>query len=265
MSDHVGVLDPDSRVAQLSLAGIEYGWRLSVCPAACEAGGSFQRRTPGERPLKIPGPGTGVDPERAADEAARRARSKTRKYCAANRLNRLGTLTFAGAGCHDPAQLRGHVRVFFKNLRALLGGDPFPYLWTAEWHKTGHGLHVHFAVGRFIKRSLIEEAWGHGFVHIKLLGDLPVGSGTVAEARQAAAYLSKYVGKDFDSERLPGLHRYEVAQGFQPVIEVVWGRTEGEAIAKASKMFKGGISHRWSSAQDPDWDGPPIVWVQWAR
>jgi hypothetical protein len=45
----------------------------------------------------------------------------------------------------------------------------------------------------------------------------------------------------------------------------VWGRTEGEAIAKASKMFKGGISHRWSSAQDPDWDGPPIVWVQWAR
>ena len=52
---------------------------------------------------------------------------------------------------HDPAELRAHVRVFFKTLRGLLGGEPFPFLWTAELHKTGHGLHVHFAAGRFIR------------------------------------------------------------------------------------------------------------------
>ena len=54
-------------------------------------------------------------------------------------------------------------------------GRPLAYLWTAEWHKTGHGLHVHFAIGEYIRRSLIEQSWAHGFVHIKLLGDLPVG------------------------------------------------------------------------------------------
>ncbi len=93
-----------------------------------------------------------------------------------------------------------------------------PYLWTAEWHKTGHGLHVHFPAGEYIRRSLIERSWGHGFVHIKLLGDLPVGTSAVGQARKAAGYLSKYVGKAFDENgRIPGLHRYEIAQGFEPV------------------------------------------------
>ena len=30
-------------------------------------------------------------------------------------------------------------------------------------------------------------------------------------------YLAKYVSKSFGTDRVPGLHRYEVAQGFQPV------------------------------------------------
>ena len=44
----------------------------------------------------------GSDPGRARAEAARRAAGKVRRYCAANRLNRLGTLTYRGEGCHDP-------------------------------------------------------------------------------------------------------------------------------------------------------------------
>ncbi|MGE0794637.1 MAG: hypothetical protein AB7O29_04725, partial [Acidimicrobiia bacterium] len=204
--------------------------------------------------------------ERAASEAARRARGKLRRYCRAHGLNRLGTLTYRGEGCHDPIQLRGHVRVFFKALRALLGGVAFPYVWTAEWHKSGHGLHVHFAVGQFVKRSLIERAWGHGFVHIKLLGDLPVGSGQWEEARKAAGYLSKYVGKAFiDEGRIPGLHRYEVAQGFQPEVVQVYGRTADAAITDACRLFSGREpARRWSSADVVGWEGPPAVWVQWA-
>ena len=58
--------------------------------------------------------------------------------------------------------------------------------------------------------------WGRGIVHIKLIGDLPVGSGALEEARLAASYLAKYVSKNVADERVPGLHRYEVAQGFQP-------------------------------------------------
>jgi hypothetical protein len=264
MSDPSTVIDPASRVAQLAMSGIEYGWRLTVCPAAREAGGSFQRRTPRDGPINRSAPGSAADPDRSAEEAARRARSKTRKYCAANGLNRLGTLTYEGTGCHDPLELRSDVRSFFKTLRSLLGGDPFPYLWTAEWHKSGHGLHVHFAVGRFVNRGLIKEAWGHGFINIKLLGDLPVGSGRVEEARKAAGYLSKYVGKDFDAQRLPGLHRYEVAQGFQPATETVWGKTIDDVIDTASKMFRSAPVAFWTSESDPDSDGPKLVWAQWA-
>ena len=54
-------------------------------------------------------------------------------------------------------------------------------------------------------------------MHIKLIGDLPHGSGALEEARVASFYLAKYVSKSLDDERrAAGLHRYEVAQGFQP-------------------------------------------------
>jgi hypothetical protein len=83
----------------------------------------------------------------------------------ANRLNRLATLTYADTGCHDPAQLRLDVAAFFKSLRPALGGERLPYVWVPEWHPGGHGLHVHFTVGRYVRQSLIREAWGRGIVH----------------------------------------------------------------------------------------------------
>ena len=238
------------------------GWRLSVYEAAGEAGGCYQ--APHALRLALKDSPT-ADPERAAAEAARRAKGKVRRYCAANRLNRLGTLTYRGAGCHDPRVLRVDVAGFFRRLRMGMGVRSFPYLWTAEWHKTGHGLHVHFAVGQFIRRSLIDEAWGHGFVHIKLLGDLPVGTGAVGEARKAAGYLSKYVGKSFDEDgRVPGLHRYEVAQGFAPAKTEVWGRSQDEVIREACRVMGGEIPETiWTSDEAEGWKAPPALWMQW--
>ena len=99
--------------------------------------------------------------DRAA-EAVRRARTKLRRYGVANRLNRLATLTYAGEGCHDPVQLRQDVAAFFKGLRPALGGRAFPYVWVPEWHPGGHGLHVHFAVGRYVRQTLIRDTWGRG-------------------------------------------------------------------------------------------------------
>ena len=190
------------------------GWSFTLCAAAGEGGGSFVS----SKPVKPRGGGGGpaADPTRARAEAGRRARSRLRRYCAANRLNRLGTLTYLGEGCHDPRQARRDVGAFFRSLRESLGGGPFPYVWVPEWHKTGHGLHLHFAVGRFVPYGLIKQAWGRGFVSIKLLGDLPVGSGSFAEARLAAGYLSKYVAKSFDDDadgvlRPKGLHRFDAA------------------------------------------------------
>ena len=234
------------------------GWALTVYPEAEEAGGRFYS---GAQPSKSTS-GRG-DPERSATEAARRARGQVRRYCATNRLNRLGTLTYAGEGCHDPLEIRADVAGFFRKFRTALGGKALPYLWVPEWHKT-HGLHAHFAIGRYVQRSVIDEVWGRGFIHIKLLGDLPVGSGPLEEARVAARYLSKYVGKAFDDRRLPARHRYEVAQRFQPNEVRVFGATLGRAIQKACNVMGKEPSYSWHSGEMEEWSGPPAVHLSWS-
>ncbi|MHB1166468.1 MAG: rolling circle replication-associated protein [Candidatus Nanopelagicales bacterium] len=186
-----------------------------------------------------------------------------RRYCAANGLDRLGTLTYAGAGCHDPHDLRTDVGAFFRDLRASAGGRPLPYVWVPEWHPGGHGLHVHFAVGQFIRKSLIERSWGRGFVHIKRLSDMPVGASARDHARRAAGYLSKYVSKTFDTSSA-GLHRYEVAQGFQPRAVRLEGRTCADVVEQACHVMGSAPVTRWSSTDAEDWSGPPAVWFQWA-
>jgi len=232
-------------------------WHVSLYPDAAEAGGSLRYAGPSPKPT-----GLGGDPERALAEANRRARTKVRRYCAANRLNRLGTLTYAGEGVHDPRQVRSDAAAFFRQLREHLGGDALPYVWVPEWHPGGPGLHRPFAVGRYIQRGLIERAWGHGFVHIKLLGDLPVGAGSLDESRLSARYLSKYIVKD--TQALQGLHRYEVAQGFQPRREAFTATTGAEALAQITEQMARPPEYVWWSSEVEDWQGPPAVWVSWA-
>jgi hypothetical protein len=238
----------------------EGSWGFVLYPEAAEGGGSFRsaaaRTSPGRRWLDPP-----ID---TRDDAARRARGKVRRYCAANRLNRLGTLTYAGEGNFDPGELRLDVARFFKRLRAEIGRE-FPYLWVPEWHPGGHGLHVHFAVGQFVYVGVIREAWGLGHVHIKVLGDLPVGSGTLGEARLAARYLSKYLAKDLDAGGQPsGLHRYEVAQGFQPRSIGLDGQSADEVLGWAESVMDAPPVLVWRSRDVAAWAGPPAVWATWA-
>ena len=235
-------------------------WTFSLYPQAGEGGGCFVP------PLASEGLGPGggrPDPERSQEEAGRRARAKLRRYCAANRLNRFGTLTYARS-CRDPHQVRAEVGLFFRGLRRELGGEALPYAWTSEWHPGGHGLHVHFAVGRYVRQRLIRDVWGRGIVHIKLIGDLPHGSGALEEARVAAAYLAKYVSKSLDDERrAAGLHRYEVAQGFQPERVQLQARAEADLLAEASARMGGDPSRLWRSSASDGWTKPPAVWCAW--
>lgn len=107
------------------LARPDAGWSFTLVPAAGEGGGSFRsslRRVP-----DYVARGEAADPDRAAAEAGRRARSTLRRYCAANVLNRLGTLTYAGSRNHDSALIREHLGDFFRALRDGLSGKPLPY------------------------------------------------------------------------------------------------------------------------------------------
>ena len=233
-------------------------WSFNLYPEAGEGGGCLVRPV---RPLATGGPS---DVERSRREAARRARAKLRRYCAANRLNRLATLTYAGEGCFDAVQLRKDVAEFFRGLRSELGGERFPYAWTSELHPGGHGLHVHFTVGRYVRERLIRQVWGRGITHIKRIQDLPVGSGAVEEARRAAGYLAKYVSKSLDEDSTPGLHRYEVAQGFQPRVEAFAGESEAAVISAASERMGGGPVRVWRSSTVEGWRAPPAYWCAWA-
>jgi hypothetical protein len=242
------------------------GWNLNLYPSAFEAGGSFQasRRAPSTH---VPGT-PAADPERSRQEAGRRARSRLRRYCVANGLNRLVTLTYESPGCHDQRQVRADVGRFVRSLRRSLGDKPLPYVWVPEWHKTGHGLHMHLALGRYVHRSQLKAAWDvplAGFVHIKLLGDLPVGSGRVGEARKAAGYLGKYVGKSFgDHERTRSLKRYEVAEGFAPKVLHLSGRSADEVTDMACEYMGSAPSSSWNSREVEDWKGAPAISLRWS-
>ena len=116
----------------------------------------------------------------------------------------------------------------------------------------------------YIPRGVIEESWPHGFVHIKLLSDLSTGSGPLEEARLAARYMSGYLSAQMDDERRRfGLHRYEVAQGFQPVEVKLHGRSADEVIERASQQLGAKPRYVWRSEETEGWHGPPACWAQW--
>lgn len=238
------------------------GWRLSLYPAAGEAGCSFQSSLRAERRY-VP-PGEAADPARARAEAARRARSKVRRYAAANLLDRFGTLTYGPPFCFDPAQARRDVAVFFRSLRSELGGEPFPYVWVPEWHKDGKRLHLHFALGDFVHWTLIRDVWGRGHVSVKRITGQRHNAPRVEGARIAARYLSKYVAKTFETNDLGGRHRYEVAQGFQPEAVRFTGTSDALVLAQAIDVMDGRVPARaWASFENDHWQGPPARWFQW--
>jgi hypothetical protein len=250
-------LESPTKLDRVKVAPREGRWLLNLYPEAGEAGGCLQSAA-GSSPG---GSWWEPEPDRSASEAARRARGQVRRYCAANRLNRLGTLTYGPPFCRDPHVVRDHVGSFFRGLRRRAG--PLPYLWVPELHADRERYHVHFTVGRYVPRGWIVEAWPHGFVHIKLLGDLPTGSGALGEARLAARYLGKYVGKALDGGPA-GLHRYEVAEGFQPRRVRLVGATVEDAVAQASAIMGCDPEFIWDSASEPTWTGPHAVWASWA-
>ncbi len=78
-------------------------------------------------------------------------------------------------------------------------------------------------------------------------------------------YLARYVGRETDDERrLPGLHRHEVAQGFQPERVECYGASEQDVIERASRLMGQAPERIWRSTAVEGWHGPPACWAQWA-
>jgi hypothetical protein len=82
--------------------------------------------------------------------------------------------------------------------------------------------------------------------------------------RRVAGYVSKYVGKAYE-DASSGRHRYECAQGFQPIsLELTAPRPDAFAGLAAMQCFDGEAPiTAWSSSSAEMWTGPPVEVWQW--
>ena len=181
---------------------------------------------------------------------ATRAKGRVRRYCRANRLRFLWTLTYA----HEPSkreQVTADLRTLFRRLRMLFGR--LPLLAVIERGTKTDRLHVHFAAGRFLSIEGVRRCWPHGIVHVGDPRKLPAR----VPARRLAAYLAKYVAKDLDQDaegdakdRAQGEHRYLVTQGFSPTAVCF----RYKRIGQAHERMRGLYGHPDVEVPFGDWD-----------
>lgn len=130
------------------------------------------------------------------------------------------------------------------------------WLAVLEWHPGGHGWHVHMVVDRFVRKDVIEDLWGYGFVdarRIVVKGDTT----SMASVRKASAYVAKYVSKpppEGAPAHVSGDHRYLRPLGMS------WTEVEAEGtfealLAIAWGWWPTGIGWYWWSADEPSWRG----------
>lgn len=205
--------------------------------------------------------------ESNAERAGRRARTKVRRYCVANGLDRLASFTYNEEGegrATSAAQVMADLADFMKRLRAVFG--PQAEVHMPEPHKDGVHWHGHMAIGSYIPQKLLEELWGKGFVHIKRFKNVRTRDGRKVPPVQAVAgYVAKYVGKTFETGTGVefGRHRYECAQGFQPEAVVVSANSLEGFQRRVSAEVGARVVVVWSSDKKEDWRGPPVVMLRW--
>lgn len=235
------------RLDEATLLTAPLGWVGKLHVEAREAVATRPARTRdlAEKPPKEP------DPERSASESARRAAARIRVLAKANKITRLGTMTFAqGIAWEDRESVIRALMLFRKRLARR-----FPrlrWLWVLEMHPGGHGWHVHIGFDRFVPKAVLAEAWGVGFVDIRMLRS---GTGRKLEPSKVAAYLAKYVAKEANEDHMAGKRRFSAsANCVDTVVEVEFSTlTEFIAFVR-SKWIPGWC---WSSNDSDDWRGPP--------
>ena len=235
--------------------GVRRGWHFVSYPAAGEISAVWHSGGHKHEPQESVGQS---DPERNKHASASRSVRTLRRYCVANGLNHLWTLTYAPE--HLPDDIAGvwkDIESFRRNLHAA--GYHFPVAAVIERGSESGRLHVHLLVAGRQPIEVVRRCWGRGFVQVEPPPKLK-GLSKRARLRLAAAYLTKYVGKDFDASAM-GKKRYSTTRGFQPVRRTVYGgldlwdglrwMTEGSTVA-----------HYWQSPDD--FPGPPVmlVWLE---
>jgi hypothetical protein len=169
------------------------------------------------------------------------------------------TLTYGPPFCTDLVELKRDVREFVKRLRRMLGVR-CAYVWVAELHADDVRFHAHVGLDRYVAKTTLDAAWGHGWVDIRRRRSSRNRTSTQA----TSAYLSKYVGKAYDA--IPaGVHRYGVGEGFQPARARVVVRTHTYARQLLVEAEGGEPSYEFKSDDVEDWAGPSTRVLFWDK
>jgi hypothetical protein len=253
-------------------SGAFRGWSLAVHEGTGEAVAWWSGGPSGTDPADE---GDERTPEERQQDnearSARRRRSQIRRFCAANQLVRLWTLTYAEAQFSRETVLRdcaAFTRRFYEQFGTM------PWLRVLELHKGGWceycscdhpdgRYHVHLALPKiFLPVHVMESLWGHGFVHYRDRADRKVGEkraplSQVQISRLLARYLAKYVAKECEAGF--GQHAYEVAQGYEVRRRVVRHILNLRALHRVVNVIGQGVQVvELSSASWLGYRGPPV-------
>ena len=157
------------------------------------------------------------DRELVERDSQQRAKGEVRRWIRCWRCDRLITLTFTDP-VRDYDELVAAIDRFRQRWIRRFGALGAPIL-IPEPHPGGHGWHIHGATYRFIDFRVLRELWPEG----KIVDIRRIKHGPRLGPRRLAAYLSKYLTKEFTPEQLagvsprpPGARRYFVPRGTTP-------------------------------------------------
>lgn len=186
--------------------------------------------------------------EEYRNQAAHRAATKIRRLIIANDLRYHWTLTYGEKAVTERNEAFQDFKKFIMRL-SYRAGKKIPYVAVVEVQKgreekTGDAvLHFHMAIPYYLEYSVVDEAWGNGFVWVE--------DKTSGELTKVAAYLCKYLKKD-QQEREQEKKRYLRSQGLkEPVkIRLLVDEQHYEEIKKRAGYFhefeqEGGYVEAW--------------------
>lgn len=148
------------------------------------------------------------------EKVLQRARSRVRRLACANpQLNKFFTLTFAD-NVTDLKYANNQFCCFIKRLNRYLTKmhkDKVQYIAVVEFQERG-AVHYHLLCNLpFISAKTLQEIWGNGFIRINKIDDVD----------NVGAYVTKYMTKDNEDERLVGNRSYFTSQGLKKPIEII--------------------------------------------
>lgn len=124
-------------------------------------------------------------------------------------ISKFVTLTFAD-NVKDLCYANSEFKNFVKRLSYKIGVK-VSYVAVVEYQKRG-AIHYHCVMFNvpYISNRELAEIWGNGFVKIN----------TITQVDNLGAYVSKYMTKDNDDERLKGKKCYMSSRGLQKPYEI---------------------------------------------